>query len=150
VVPISARPLLVPLATTAALVLGGCGGHGQPHVSARARPALPHALARQLAAESDDIVRGLTAGDDCAALSAAMRLRRQTKQAIDAGRVPAVLRQQLESTAADLANRIHCVPRITTAPRAEPSPPPKKHGHENHGKHKGQGKHKGDNGDGGD
>jgi hypothetical protein len=142
------RALVVAALLVSAVVLGGCAGGRQAHTSGTPQRTLPRALALQLAAASDDIARKLADGDSCAARDAAVRLRRHTVQAINAGRVPTVFRGQLQSTANDLASRIRCVVQVPPAPRAEPGPPPKQSGHENHGKHKGRGKHEGkDEGD---
>jgi hypothetical protein len=65
-------------------------------------------------------------------------LQRRTVAAINAGRVPAELQEQLSGAVNDLASRVTCVP-----PRPAPAPAPAatpqhEHGHEHgHGKHKG-------------
>jgi hypothetical protein len=129
----------------AATVAGaGCGGHVQR--STRPRPQLPHTIAVQLAAISDDVARKLEAGDNCAALAAARTLQQETIRAINSGRVPARLQETLQSTATDLAGRIRCVPppQPSVTP---PLPPPtenRKHEHKDHGKHKGHGGDEGD------
>jgi hypothetical protein len=113
--------------------------------------ALPHALAGRLASESDEVARQLAAGNDCAARAAAVRLREQTRSAIDTGLVPAAFRRTLRRATTDLPSRINCVSVTVTSPRARPAPAAqKKPGHGNHGKHKGHDKHKGDQGGGGD
>lgn len=144
--------LLSALAGSAlALAVAGCGEHGPAQQSAKGGATLPHALAQQLAAESDEVARRLAAGDGCAARSLATRLRKQTIHAIDAGRVPASLQRLLRSTTSDLTSRIRCVIRTPSTPRARPAPPsPAKHGHEDHGKHKGKEKHKAGDGNEGD
>jgi hypothetical protein len=144
------RLLSVLAASALALAVGGCGEHGQAKQSAEGRAALPHALAQQLAAESDEVARRLATGDGCAARSLATRLRQQTIHAIDAGRVPASLQPTLRSTTADLTSRIRCVIRTPSTPRARPAPPPTKTRHEDHGKHKGKEKHKAGDGNEGD
>ena len=138
------RPIAAVMLGASATVLAGCGAHGRPQQSAGSQGALPRALAQQLAAESDAVAHELAAGQPCTALSSAMRLRRQTIEAIDAGRVPAAFRPTLRSTTADLASRIHCIVQPQTEPRARPAPSPEKNGHGNNGKHKGRSKNKGE------
>ena len=137
-------------ASALVLVAAGCGEHRQVQQSAGRVAALPAALAQQLASESDEVARRLSVGDDCTARSVATRLREQTLQAIDTGRVPAALQRTLRSTTADLASRIRCVIRPPVTPRARPAPPPAGHGHQDRGKHKGKQKGKAGDGDEGD
>jgi hypothetical protein len=140
------RALLAAALVLSLPALAGCAGDRQAQRSGGARTVLPRTLARQLAAESDDIARKLASGDACAARGAAIRLHQQTIRAINAGHVPAVFQNALRSTATDLASRIRCVVQTRPTPRAAPAPPPVKPAHENRGKHKGRGKHK-DKGD---
>jgi hypothetical protein len=125
---------VVAIAATAA---PACGGHDHAQRSTRA-PKLPHAVAVQLAAVSDDVARKLDAGDECAALAAARRLQQQTIKAIDSGRVPGRFQETLQATATDLVARIRCVPPPQPTPAA-PSKDKPKNGHKGHGKHKGHG-----------
>jgi hypothetical protein len=141
----TSRALLAAAPLVSALVLAGCGAERPAQRSGAARAALlPQALAQQLAAESDEVARSLAAGNGCAARSAAIRLRRQTIQAINAGHVPAAFQERLQSAANDLAGRIHCVAPSAATPRARPAPAREKPKHEDHGKHKGRAKHEGD------
>ena len=138
------RPINAVMLVASVILLAGCGAHGRPQQSAASRGALPHLLAQELAAESDAVAHELAAGQTCAALSSAVRLRRETIQAIARGRVPAAFRPTLRSTTADLTRRIHCIVQPQTEPRARPAPPSEKHGHGNNGKHKSHGKDKGE------
>ena len=70
--------------------------------------ALPPDLARQLVAGSEGIVEKLDEGDECAASEAAQTLRRQTIEAINAGRVPAALQEELQGSVNELAETIRC------------------------------------------
>jgi hypothetical protein len=115
----------------ATAVLAGCGSSGgRP---SPAPPKLPRALAAQLAQRSDNVAAALDAGNPCGALDQASRLQQDTIRAINEGRVPGPLLENLSSTVSDLVGRIKCIPPVE----------------EEHGKHgKGKGKHKGKHGDG--
>jgi hypothetical protein len=109
------------------LVLGLAACGGTPHSASPPAPRLPRAVASSLAQGSDAIATALAAGDSCRAATLAHQLQQQTIAAINAGRVPAALQEQLSGSVNDLAGRIVCVP----------PPPPEKH---EHGKHKGHDK----------
>ena len=71
--------------------LAGCG-HAKKHVAA---PRLPPALAQRLAGEADAIHTR----------KAALRLQRDVIAAINAGRVPAALQEELQSRANAVAEQ---------------------------------------------
>jgi hypothetical protein len=100
---------------------------------------LPHALAFELAATSDAVAASLAAGNSCRALTLARRLQARTIAAINAGRVPSGLQEDVSGSVNALVARVTCVPPPAPAPPAE-----KKHGHE---KHKGHGHKKHGEGD---
>jgi hypothetical protein len=118
-------------AALAALCLSGCGG--AKHTATPRPPKLPRALASQLASTSDAVADSLAAGDSCRALTLAHRLQSQTIAAINSGRVPDALLEQLSGSVNALVARVRCV-----AP-AVPAPAPKEHGKGHEKK-----KHKGD------
>jgi hypothetical protein len=112
-----------------ALVLSGCGG--AKRTAPPQPPALPHALASDLAATSDAVASALAAGDSCQALSLAQRLQGQTITAINTHRVPAGLQEQLSGAVNALVAGVTCVP----------PPPPTTTDEDHRGKDKGHGKH---------
>ena len=122
-------------ACAAALCLSACGGGAGRRVEPS--PALPRDVGRVLAARTDEVAVALDAGDGCHGATLARRLQRDTIAAINAGRVPPALQEQLSGSVNDLAARIVCVPE-----------PPARQRHEKHGrgKHKGHEK-KGEEGD---
>jgi hypothetical protein len=113
-------------AAAVALVLSGCGG--AKHAAPPRPPALPHALASDLAAASDQVAAALATGDSCRALILVHGLQAQTIAAINAHRVPAGLQEQLSGAVNSLAARVSCVP--------PPDNRGKHNGHEKHGKKK--------------
>jgi hypothetical protein len=130
---IRTRRLELCAAAAAALCLSGCGGAKQ---SAPPTPTLPHSLATTLAAQSDAVADALADGNSCRALALAQRLQRQTVAAINNGRVPGSLQEQLSGTVNELVARVSCVPP------AAAQQPEDKHGHDKrkrHGKKHGEG-----------
>jgi hypothetical protein len=99
-------------AVASALAFAGCGGGADPEPAA---PALPRALAQDLAAQAEQIAETLAAGDVCGAAGQADELKDAATAAVDAGRVPAAMRQELLATVEVLVNEINCPP---------PEPPP--------------------------
>jgi hypothetical protein len=87
-----------------------------------------------LADRSDELARVLDTGDQCGALTLAVRLRVETIAAINTGRVPGVFQEPLLDRVNSLATRIRCV---------SPAPVDKKDKGE-HGKGKKKKGHKGD------
>jgi hypothetical protein len=104
-------------------------------------PTLSHSLGSSLAAQSEAVASALAAGDSCGALTLGHQLQQRTIAAINEGRVPAGLQEQLSSAVNALVARVQCVP-----PPPQPRPEPRHdHGkHKDNGKHKGHGKKKGD------
>jgi len=86
-------------ASSAVLVLAGCGGHGE--ANAPPTPRIPAGVARALAADADAVARASTV---CVAYRAAVKLRRDTLAAIS--RVPGRYQEQLMSAANELPARI--------------------------------------------
>jgi len=109
-------------AAAVALLLGGCGG--TRHAAPPRPPALPRALASDLASASDEVAAALASGDSCRALTLVHGLQAQTIAAINAHRVPAGLQEQLSGSVNSLAARVSCVP-----------PPDNRGKHKDHEKH---------------
>ena len=87
-----------------ALLAAGCGGE----------PSLPSDLAAQLAARSDSTAARLESGEFCAARADAVALQGRAIAAINAGRVPTELQEELLGSVNALLEAISCVP-----PRAD-------------------------------
>ncbi len=123
------RMIAVILACAGAAACGGgsAGSASQP----ASGPAIPRAIATDLAARADSVAVSLDAQHGCAALDQARRLSSAVDAAIAAGRVPAALQPQLQATATRLVAGIRCTP----PPPAKPKPP--KHDHHHGGKHHG-------------
>jgi hypothetical protein len=135
------RMIVVILACAGAAACGG-GSAGSASQPARG-PAIPRAIATDLAARADSVAASLDAQRGCAALDQARQLSTAVDAAIAAGRVPAALQPQLQATATRLVAGIRCVP---PPPAAKQKPPG--HDHHHHGrKHHGPGQN--DQGDGG-
>ena len=116
------------LVTSATLLLPACGGSEEDGTNA---PSLPRALAESLADKSDAVAARLDEGDTCGAAQEVTSLQETARAAIDAGKVPVVLADELETTVAELVTQIRC--------------------EEDDGdRGKGKGKGKGKNGNGGD
>jgi hypothetical protein len=92
-------------ALSLAIVLAGCGG--STGTSAQ-EPALPRAVANDLAAKSDQIAAALDSGDRCGAAELADRLKDAVDAAVSGGQVPTAFQDELEQTATDLQNEVNC------------------------------------------
>ena len=92
-------------ALSLAIALAGCGG--STGTSAQ-RPALPRAVANDLAAKSDQIAAALDSGDRCGAAELADRLKDAVDAAVSGGQVPTAFQDELEQTATDLQNEVNC------------------------------------------
>lgn len=116
--------ILVVVAAVAALALAGCGSSTDTaHVAPR--PALPAALAHDLAARSDAIAASLADGDRCRAKRQAASLQSATVDAVNSGQVPAVLQEDLTSGVTNLVSRIECTPaRVNVSQKPKPSASP--------------------------
>ena len=101
-------------------MLAGCGGSEQSTAEA---PAIPGAVAEDLAAKSDEIADLIDAGDLCSAAHKADDLNAATITAINRGQIPARLQEELQSTVNELVNEVNCPapspPPSTTQPPAE-------------------------------
>ena len=117
------RMIAVILACAGAAACGG-GSAGSASQPARG-PAIPRAVATDLAARADSVAISLDAQRGCAALDQARQLSTAVDAAIAAGRVPAALQPQLQATALRLVAGIRCTPP------AKPKPP--KHEGHHHG-----------------
>jgi hypothetical protein len=91
-------------------------------------PALPRAIASDLASQSDAIADALDDEDVCRAAELADELKDAVDAAVAGGRVPPAFQRELEQTATELQNEVNCEE------------------HENRGK--GKGKKKGHDNDG--
>jgi hypothetical protein len=91
-----------------AIALAGCGH--STNTSAQ-KPALPRAVANDLAAKSDQIADALDSGDVCGAASLADRLKDAVDAAVSSGRVPPAFQDELVQTATDLQNEVNCEER---------------------------------------
>jgi hypothetical protein len=98
-------------ALVCALVLAGCGGD-----EGSAPPALPPAVAADLATKSESIADLLDAGNTCGAARQADVLVRAVETAITSGRVPVAFRASLRKTATELQNEVNCPPPREPAP----------------------------------
>ena len=92
-------------ALSLAIALAGCGG--STGTSAQ-EPALPRAVANDLAAKSDQIAAALDSGDRCGAAELADRLKDAVDAAVSGGQVPTAFQDELEQTATDLQNEVNC------------------------------------------
>ena len=93
-----------------AIALTACGGSEAPPPE----PKIPARLAADWAAQADAVAASLEAGDPCGARDQALALQAEVADAINAGRIPAALRPELQETLDELV-QIECVP---------PKPPP--------------------------
>jgi hypothetical protein len=100
-----AKAALLALAVAGALVLAACGGD-----PAREASLLPAALADRLADQADRVAARLEAGDPCAALAEADRLRARVRSEIAEGRIPRAMRAPLVDAVRSLAAAISCEP----------------------------------------
>jgi hypothetical protein len=104
---LSVRPRAGTLAALSlAIALVGCGG--STRTSAPQEPALPRAVAKDLASKSDEIADALDSGDVCGAASLADRLKDAVDAAVSSGRVPPVFQKELEQASTDLQNEVNC------------------------------------------
>jgi hypothetical protein len=87
------------------LLAPGCGGSEENVTTA---PTLPRALAETLADKSDAVAARLDEGDTCGAVEEVKSLEETALAAIDAGKVPAALAEELETTVAELVTQIRC------------------------------------------
>jgi hypothetical protein len=85
--------------------LPACGGSEEP-----ARPQLAPVVAAELAARNEAIADALARGDTCAADAEAARLQQAVVAAVNAGRVPPELQEEVTGAANGLAERIACEP----------------------------------------
>jgi hypothetical protein len=92
-------------ALSLAIALAGCGD--DTRTSAQ-EPALPRAVANDLAAKSDKIADALDSGDRCGAAGLADRLKDAVEAAVSDGQVPPAFQNELKQTATDLQNEINC------------------------------------------
>jgi hypothetical protein len=107
------------LALSAALIaLAGCGGE---ETQREAAPTLPPALAERLARDADAVADRLDAGDPCAAVPVALRLRTRAIEAVNGPAVPAALKEELLSNAQAVYDR---AAQACSKARPAPAPPP--------------------------
>jgi hypothetical protein len=92
-------------ALSLAIALAGCGDSTRTSAE---EPALPRAVANDLAAKSDQIAAALDSGDVCGAAGLADRLKDAVEAAVSGGRVPPAFQDELEQTATDLQNEVNC------------------------------------------
>jgi hypothetical protein len=88
-----------------AIALAGCGHSTKTSAQ---EPALPRAVANDLAAKSDQIAAALDSGDVCGAAALADRLEDAVDAAVSSGRVPPAFQNELEQTATGLQNEVNC------------------------------------------
>jgi hypothetical protein len=101
-----ARGLSVPALLVAVVLLAGCGGDDPE--AAPEQPALPSALAEELATQADGLADTLEAGDLCAAERRAEELAATATAAISREQVPTAMEEELRSTVDLLVSRIAC------------------------------------------
>jgi hypothetical protein len=92
-------------ALSLAIALAGCGDRNKTSAQ---EPALPRAVANDLAAKSDQIAEALESGDLCGAAGLADRLKHAVEAAVSDGQVPPAFLDELEQTATDLQNEVNC------------------------------------------
>jgi hypothetical protein len=92
-------------ALSLAIALAGCGDSTRTSAE---EPALPRAVANDLAAKSDLVADALDSGDVCGAAVLADRLKDAVDAAVSGGRVPPTFQDELEQTATDLQNEVNC------------------------------------------
>lgn len=88
------------------LTLAACGG-GDDEAAPQA-PAIPQALAEDLASQAEAIADTLEAGDECGAAHQADDLVAAVDVAVAEGRIPSELQDSLTETAVGLQDRINC------------------------------------------
>ena len=96
----------------ACAVLAGCGSH---HTQAPPEPKLPRALAQAWSREARSVAAALVAGKACRAQKRAERLLGDVVGAINAGRIPHALLEELTSLVNALPAQIACTPPSGTA-----------------------------------
>jgi hypothetical protein len=118
------------LAAALAGALAACGGAGET----AQKQTIDRAAAAKLAQEAGSVATSLELGNTCGARKQLVRLKRDAKTAVSAGRVPPALGRPLLSRVTSLTSRVVCTP---------PAPQPTEHRREKHegkkGKHKGKG-----------
>jgi hypothetical protein len=120
----------------AVLGVSACGS-GSRDTAVLPPPRLPRGVAAPLADRSDALAAALRRGDACGARTQVHGLERQTRLAIQAGRVPTAYRARLQAAVRRLATGIPpCVP----PPAVAPAPAPPAGPGEGHGHHKDKGK----------
>ena len=133
------RPVAVTLAA-AVLVLSACGSESRVE-SRAAPPRMARAVAAKLALRSDALAAALRRGDGCAATIQMHGLERQTRLAVNSGRIPVAFRNRLLGAVDRLAGEMpSCVP--PPPPAAGPPPRVKKHDRGKKQKHEKGGKGK--------
>jgi hypothetical protein len=90
----------------AASLFAACGGDVPEATSEE--PALPPALAEELATQADRLADTLDAGDLCTAERRAEELAAAATAAISSEQVPAAMEEELRSTVDVLVNGIKC------------------------------------------
>jgi hypothetical protein len=85
-------------------LLAGCGGEREP------APRLPLGLATDLALTTDTVANRLEAGDPCGAKTVSAQLQTDAIAALNAGRVPRDLQEELLSSVTALVDSIDCPP----------------------------------------
>ena len=104
----------------AALAIAGCGGDGESALeTTQTRPTLSRAVADDLAARSDAVADALDAGDTCTAAHRADELLDAVLAAINEGRVPRQLQEDLTARANELVNTVNCPPPPPTTTEQE-------------------------------
>jgi hypothetical protein len=88
-----------------AIALAGCGDSTR---TSPQEPALPRAVANDLAAKSDQIAAALDSGDVCGAASLADRLKEAVDAGVSNGRIHPAFQDELEQTTTDLQNEVNC------------------------------------------
>lgn len=134
------------LTACSAVALAACGG-GETTVEERANPGPPieRSTAEELAVRSEDVARLLEAGDNCAAMAEAGRLRDELNAAIERGVIPEVYLEDLSGVVNEIQAQIPVCERDV----AQVPPPPRedeKRGGKR-GEDKGKKKDKKDEGD---
>jgi hypothetical protein len=118
----SRSALLTASSFAAALLLAGCGGgNGETETSADAAgPAIPSAVALDLAERSEAVAQRLDTGDTCGAGQEAAALRQAVTDAINAKQIPKEYLEELSG----VANELELDVPLCQKPPPPPPPPP--------------------------
>ena len=94
------------------IALAGCGGNSDGGSETR----LPTSVASDLAGRSEAVARLVESGDGCGALRQSRSLARAVARGLQAGSIPAVLGEEIDTTVEALIGDIDCETAATPTP----------------------------------